>query len=131
MNEYHKSDVRLSFRCLSISAFFFLLFSWTAMPASTPTTMTTPAANNSSVDLGKNVELATTRASWIFRAYMLTIVVGAAFSYWVWKSGNDAQSAVQAEAAVRIGEADAAGKKAQEAAGIANKAAGEANERTK
>lgn len=99
------------------------------MAANIPMVMTTPAANNSSVDLGKNVEAASTRASWIFRAYMLTLFVGAVFSYWVWKSGNDAQAAVQAEAALRISDADAAGKQASKDAGIANKAAADANER--
>jgi hypothetical protein len=68
--------------------------------------MTTTAASNSSADLGKSaVERASQQNKWLFLAYMFCIVSAALLTYLLWKSGNNVQDAIVADANARIEEA--------------------------
>jgi cell division protein FtsB len=70
------------------------------------TIMTTIVAAQSSTDSGKSpLEMAIRSSNRIFAVYMFLIVLAAAFTYLVWRSGNNVQKAIQDDADARIQEA--------------------------
>jgi len=63
------------------------------------TTRSIAMANTASFqEVGKDaVEVATKQHNWVFAAYMLLVVLGAFFTYWLWDSGNKVQKALLAK----------------------------------
>lgn len=70
----------------------------------------TPTGNNA-------VEALTRQHNWIFAGYMVLLLAGLILTYFVWKSGNRVQQAIQDDASARIEEAKTAAATANERAG--------------
>lgn len=73
----------------------------------------TPSASNA-------VDALTRQHNWIFGTYMMLLLAGLVLTYFVWKSGNRVQDAIQAEAGARTSEARAEAERAHSEASTAN-----------
>jgi hypothetical protein len=90
-------------------------FSRIAKAAIAAITIIAMKATVSGNDVGKNpVEALAKQHNLVFAGYMALIVLGVIFTYWVWKSGNRVQEAIQTDANARIEEAKSAAATADE-----------------
>lgn len=77
-----------------------------AIMASASTVMSAMVSSNES---GQNpIDALTRQHDLVFAGYMILLLLGAGFTYWVWTSGNRVQTAVQDEAKVRIARVESA-----------------------
>jgi hypothetical protein len=85
-----------------------ILFEFSRMASSASVIIASIAMNAtiSGNDVGKNpIEELTRQHNLVFAGYMVLLMLGALFTYWVWSSGNRVQQAIQADADARIEEA--------------------------
>ena len=69
------------------------------------------------------IDTATRQHNWLFAIYLVILLVAAALTYLVWRSGNRVQDLARKEADVRIAESNAEAKRAGESAAQANERA--------
>jgi hypothetical protein len=95
--------------------FILLELSRIAIAAMMTTASIAMNAATSGNDAGQNpVQALTRQHNWVFGGYMVLIVLAAVFTYWVWRSGNRVQDAIQADAKARIEEAKSATAKIEQ-----------------